>query len=105
MVKTKKVIIAGFYPRPLEPKTVGDNLNEGGLLISVTNNSSYNLVNKKPNDKKIYRGMTYDQYFINFGNSELRLKIGSQEVVSNFNVNNSYFNARGENVNAFLREG
>jgi hypothetical protein len=45
-------------------------MNEGGLLISVTNNQSYPLQKKINDSTKInYRGMTYDVYYLVFGNA------------------------------------
>ena len=55
------------------------------------------LANKKP--------VTYDDYFIIFGNSELRLKSQETKFFSNFGINNAYFNAEGCKVDAFLGEG
>jgi len=79
-------------------------MNKGGLLVSVTNNESYTLHKKKPNDKMIYRGMTYDQYYIIYGNAEIRIKTGQNTVFSNFGVNNGFYNTRGHKVENFLNE-
>jgi len=68
VIKTKNAIIAGFYPDVLKDKEI---LNKGGLLVSVTNNSSYTLYTRKPgdNNKVIYRGMIYDTFFAIYGNA------------------------------------
>lgn len=66
LVKTKNAIIAGFYPGKLDDRHV---LNEGGLLISVSNDQSFTLKASKPGQKVIYRGMSYDQYYTIFGNA------------------------------------
>jgi hypothetical protein len=68
IIKTKGAIIAGFYPGVHKDKEI---LDKGGLLVSVTNNQSYNLYTKKPgdNNKTIYRGMIYDTFFAIFGNA------------------------------------
>ncbi len=41
VVKTEKAIFAGYYPGNF---ISGTALDEGGLLISVTNNESYKLL-------------------------------------------------------------
>jgi len=51
--------VAGFYSGALNSKNI---MTEKGLLISVTNNQSYALVDKK-------RAMTYDEFFVIFGNA------------------------------------
>lgn len=74
MVKASNTIIAGFYPGSLAD---GMTMNEGGLLISVRNDRSYALMEKKNDNSKInYRGMTYDPYYIVFGNAEMRIRTG-----------------------------
>lgn len=74
VVKTSKTIIAGFYPGAL---TDGTTMNEGGLLVSVRNDRSYPLMVKKNDNSKInYRGMTYDPYYVVFGNAEMRIRTG-----------------------------
>ena len=52
------------------------------------------LQNKRP--------VTYDDFFIIFGNSELRIKSLENKVFSNFGINNGYFNNRGHKVDYFL---
>lgn len=49
--------------------------------------------------------MTYDKFFLVFGNSEIRLKQSERVVFSNFGIVNSYFFTRKENVDSFLHEG
>lgn len=103
VVKTKNAIVAGFYPGALRDKEI---LNKGGLLISVTNDNSYLLYNKKPGDNKtIYRGMIYDTFFAIYGNAEIRVKSGFKTVFSNFGVSNSYYNSRGDRIDKFFNEG
>jgi hypothetical protein len=82
-------------------------LNKGGLLVSVTNDKSYNLFAKKPgeNSKTIFRGMIYHTFFLIYGNAEIRIKSGFQTVFSNFGVSNSYYNSKGDKVDKFLNEG
>lgn len=51
------------------------------------------------------KGVTYDEYFLIFGNSELRIKSGDLQIFSNFGVNNSYFDTRGLTVDTLLGHG
>ena len=48
------------------------------------------------------RAISYDDFFIIFGNSEVRLKTGEKKMFSNFGINNGYFNTRGIPVSALL---
>lgn len=69
-----------------------------GLLISIWNKNVYEVLDKK-------KAVTYDDYFIIFGNSEMRLKSQEIKIFSNFGINNGYFNNRGHKVDSFLGEG
>ena len=44
------------------------------------------------------RSITYDDYYIIFGNSELRIKSLETKVFSNFGVRNGYFESRGDKI-------
>jgi hypothetical protein len=35
--------------------------------------------------------MTYDPYYVIFGNAEMRIRTGEKKVFSNFGIQNSYF--------------
>lgn len=66
-----------------------------GLLISIWNRMTFEtLKNKRP--------VTYDEFFIIFGNSEMRIKSQESKVFSNFGINNGYYNNRGHKVDSFL---
>lgn len=50
--------------------------------------------------------MSYDDYNIVFGNSDVRIKIGNQrDIRCNFNLNSSFFDSRGDTINDWLMEG
>lgn len=49
--------------------------------------------------------MVYDEYYLIYGNSEIRLKSGESKIFSNFGINNAYFNNRGDKVNMMLGQG
>ena len=57
-------------------------MNEEGLILSLTNRKYYclnnlkNYPNKNKNDKRNILVMIYDDYYLIFGNSEIRVKPG-----------------------------
>jgi hypothetical protein len=51
------------------------------------------------------RAISYDDYYILFGNSEMRLKSGEDIVFSNFGIANSFFDNKGQTVDALFGEG
>lgn len=89
-------------------------MTDEGLLISLNNRKVYCLNNLANNPKKnkidtkpIY-GMVYDEFYLIFGNSEIRVKPGEKEgkVFSNFGVCfSSQFNSEGDYVDSLLCEG
>ena len=83
-----------------------------GLLISLGNNESYELytgvssmTNKYERTPRLMRGMTYDDFFILFGNAELRIRANEKTVFSNFGISNGYFNNKGRKVQDLLGDG
>jgi hypothetical protein len=46
--------------------------------------------------------VSYDDYYIIFGNSEIRLKSQENKLFSNFGSNNSYYASRGFKVSVLL---
>jgi hypothetical protein len=77
------LIVAGFSSDPFIPNTRGTK----GLILSITNEKVFKL---KPNNKQ---ATIYDEFFLIFGNSELRFKTGEGKLFSNLGVNNGYFDA------------
>ena len=51
------------------------------------------------------KAIVYDDFYLIFGNSELRLKSLEKKIFSNFGINNGYYNNRGEKVNVLLGSG
>lgn len=78
------------------PKMVSDR---DGLIISLTNRKFFTLVAENK------RAIIYDEYYLIFGNSELRIKSLDNKVFSNFAINNSYYASRGEKVTVLLGGG
>jgi hypothetical protein len=79
-------------------------LNQYGLLISISNDESYELYSQE-SSSKINRLMVYDNFYAIFGNAELRVKYGEDFIFSNFGIPNSYFNHMNRKVHEFLGEG
>ena len=50
------------------------------------------------------KAISYDDYFVIFGNSELRIKALEFKLFSNFGIANGYFDNRGEKVHSILGE-
>jgi len=57
--------LAAYYEGALKPKHVSD---KEGLIISLTNQQYFTTVERNK------KATVYDEYYIIFGNSELRLK-------------------------------
>ena len=51
------------------------------------------------------KSVTYDDYFMIFGNSEIRIKSQECKIFSNFGTSNGYYFAQGETVNILLGQG
>jgi len=49
--------------------------------------------------------VTYDDYYIIFGNSEIRLKSLELSVFSNFGISNGFYESKGKGVEALLCNG
>ena len=66
--------------------------------MSLTNMKIYPLSPGK-------RSVTYDTYFLIFGNSEIRIKHGEFKVFANFGIANGFFIPNGDNVKDILGAG
>ena len=87
--------VAGFSKEAID--SAGNKVGFG-LLLPLWNRRVFEIAaNKKP--------VIYDDYFIIFGNSELRLKAQETKLFSNFGISNAYFNSEGCKVDALLGEG
>ena len=101
VVRTPCAIFAGFYPGIHKDNEM---MNKGGLLVSLDNDESYTLHRTKANEKVVFRGMMYDEFYVIFGNAEIRIKIGENKVFSNFGINNGFFDTKGKKRGALLNE-
>ena len=50
------------------------------------------------------RSVTYDNYFLIFGNSELRLKHAENKFFTNFGIANSFFDSNNEKYSVLTGE-
>lgn len=48
--------------------------------------------------------ISWSEYYITYGNAEIRIKFGENVVYSNFGTGNGYYNALGNDVVDFLGE-
>ena len=81
----------GFIPKKKSDKS--------GLLFSLTNKQCFEL--SQPNRKAI----TYDEFNIIFGNSEIAIQSWKDEVFSNFGIKNGFYNCRDYTVDLMLGAG
>jgi hypothetical protein len=81
----------GFIPKAKSEKS--------GLLFSLTNQKCFEL--SKPNRKAI----TYDEFNIIFGNSEIVIQSLKDEVYSNFGIKNGFYNCGDYTVDLMLGAG
>lgn len=63
-------------------------ISDDALILSLTQNRSFRL-------SKGRRALTYDPFFLIFGNSELRIRQGELNFFTNFGINNSFFKNDG----------
>lgn len=94
VIKTvNKDIVAGYYPGELKKNV---DLDEGGLIIALSKDKVFRLQEKKVNPARIFRGMVYDDFYVNFGNAELRIKTGKRELFSNLGNSLGYYDAQAQ---------
>jgi hypothetical protein len=86
-------LIAGYSEEAFD---AGGIIRGHGILFSLWGRKAFELREK--------RAISYDDYFLILGNSELRIKTGEYRLFSNFGIANSYYNNRGEKVHALLGE-
>ena len=72
---------------------------EDSLIFSVTEEEIFNL------NSTFKQAIVYDDYFLIFGNSELRIKTGDAKCFSNIGISTGYFDTKGRSVNTLLGEG
>lgn len=88
-------ILGGFSLTPFYKNVKG----EDSLIFSVTNEEIFNL------NSDFKQAIVYDDYFLIFGNSELRIKTGELKCFSNLGIAAGYYQTKGRSVNTLLGEG
>lgn len=66
--------------------------DRNGLLFSLTKKEVFELVEQNK------RAVVYDEYYVIFGNSELRIKSQETRLYSNFGITSGYYRSRGLKV-------
>ena len=77
------MVIAGYSQEPLEE---GVENNSQGFIAALTNRQIFFL---KKNSKTV---TSYNQYYIMFGNAEIRIKEKTNFMESNFGIPHKHFN-------------
>ena len=66
-----------------------------GMLFSLTNRRSYPVKAGKCS-------IVYDENYLIFGNTELRISSHDNRLYSNFGISSGYFEANGDNIHNFI---
>ena len=93
---SNEYFVAGFSQVAFVPKSTARG---EAMILSLTNQKVFYLfdADKKP--------ISYDEYYLIFGNSQIRLRSQQKKIFSNFGVNNSSFNNKGLTVDILLGAG
>lgn len=87
-------MLACYTNKPFKPQCVG----EDAFIMAVNTGNLYEV-------KKGRRAISYDEYYILFGNSEIRMRTGENLIFSNFGIPNTSFDHKGNSVDALFGEG
>ena len=90
---TSGVIVAAYSEGPFVAKEKSEH---DGLLIAATYEKTFALKERNT------RAINYEEEYLIYGNSELRIKSGDRMVLSKFGLADSSYDSRGEDVTAFL---
>jgi hypothetical protein len=84
--------LAGFTSKPFIPNT---SVLDSGLLISLTKNQSYPSIKNK-------RAITYDEFYLTFGNDQIRILTNDKYLYSNFGISNGFYENKGDSLQDFI---
>lgn len=90
------LIVGGYSHSPIQ-KERADVSSQKGFLFSLDNLRIYS-----PKADNQYPVVSYDDYFLIIGNSELRIRVNEKKIYSHFGVSNGIFNTDGRKVIDFL---
>jgi hypothetical protein len=96
-------IIAGYSQPPFKPKNNVDY--KEGFMFAFKNKKVFTVKTQPTNkaNKTIPKPITYDEYFIMWGNSDIRIKTGTQELYSNYSTGNGSYEEKG-NKNSMVSD-
>lgn len=109
VIETERALVAAYYSGVLESTAIMD---QEALILSLDRqrvirlNNARNFPNqpRDPRETRVIRSVTYDPYYLIFGNAELRVRAGEEKVFSNLGINNSYFNSEGWRAKDLLND-
>jgi hypothetical protein len=90
-----RYMLAGFTEDSFKPS--GEPSKGTGLIMSLTSGKVFKLLGDK-------KAISYDDYYMIFGNSEIRLKTQETTVFSNLGIANRHYNTENYKVNILLGE-
>ena len=99
LVKTENNKVIGGYTKDsfLENRHSIDY----GMVFSVTNMTYFERNVKNSS----YKANTYDEFYLIFGNSELRIKTLEEKIFSNFAILHNFYETKGKTVDFLLGKG
>ncbi len=88
-------IIAGYSNPPFNPKI--NTENKQGLIFGIKNRKIFTLKSGQNlnNLRKAPRPIIYDEFFIMWGNSDIRIKYGTTELFSSYGISMSFYEEIG----------
>jgi hypothetical protein len=84
--------LAAYSESAFFPKASASDV---GFIMSLTKEKTFFCQEGK-------RAITYDDYYIIFGNSELRIKSLENKMFSNFGISNGFYNSNNFKVDVLL---
>ena len=96
-------IIAGYSEQPFKPKNNVDY--KQGFMFAFRNQKVFTL-KKEPTtktNKTLPKPFTYDEYFILWGNADIRIKTGTDELYSGYATANCAYEEK-DNQNSTVND-
>lgn len=83
-------IIGGFSQEQFRPRCSGQN----GFIFNVSQLEAYQRQQRST--------ISYDDYYLIFGNSEICIKVNDMHMLSNFGIQARHFDSKNRDVSFFL---
>jgi hypothetical protein len=105
VIKTVHNVYLATYYSGKYTKT--ETMLHHALLIALSTDKVFGLhtPTTNPTTSRAFRGMIYDEFFMIWGNAEVRIRANDKILFSNFGISASFFNPRGLKVNDLICEG